>query len=167
MNLLRSPVVRFEGVRDERHVDVVVQPCPVVEKHHFAKYVVRVEGVNRDGNTFRTLVVIIVVIIIGLGVLGVGNAVVGVLVDIYIYGIVNDENVLQAAEKVVVVLRKPNGCQQKANDKGKYSFHCRRVNFWKNKDAKVRKIPNLARKIGVKTLQNLKYCHFVSFFPLA
>jgi hypothetical protein len=34
----------------------------------------------------------------------------------------------------------------------------------KNKDAKLQKISNLARKIGLLTIEKPNYCHFVSFF---
>jgi hypothetical protein len=47
------------------------------------------------------------------------------------------------------------------------SFFMIGVDFWKNKVAKVRKFPELARGFGMKTGEKVYYCHFVSFFLLA
>ena len=91
MYLLSDPVVRIHGVRDERPVDIVIEPCSIVEKHHLLEHVMGVERVDRDRNAFRTLIAFFVVFIF---VIFIDDAVIVVLVDIYIYGVVDDESVL-------------------------------------------------------------------------
>ena len=146
------PILGIERVGDFGRVEVVCHPGAIVEKDDLVETVVGVERVERRRNeprnlnlAFHFLLFLINAFLVDfVAVVLFVKGVDGHRIGIDVYGVVNDENLFQAAEKALVVLREGNRRNQGANNKQYVFSHLSSWFEFGNKGAKVRKIPNLA-----------------------
>jgi len=146
------PILGIERVRDFGSIEVVGHPSAIVEKDDLVETVVGVERVERRRNeacdlnlAFHFLLFLINAFLVDfVAVVLFVKGVDGHRIGIDVYGVVNDENLFQAAEKALVVLREGNRRNQGANNKQYVFSHLSSWFEFGNKSAKVRKIPNLA-----------------------